>query len=60
MSTKEHNELNAQMEKILRRTQKPGVIRTFLIGLIFPEFSEICSDLADLCLMFKSAIELPG
>ena len=54
MSTKEHNELNAQMEKILRRTQKPGVIRTFLIGLIFPEFSEICGDLADLCRMFKS------
>ena len=54
MSTKEHNELNAQMGKILRRTEKPGIIRTFLIALIFPEFSDICGDLADLCRMFKS------
>jgi hypothetical protein len=54
MSTKEHNELNDQMRVILKLTQRPGRIRAFLIGLIFPEFGDICGELANLCRMFKS------
>ena len=54
MSTKEHNELNAQLKKVLDRSAKVGPFRAFVIGLIFPEFADICGDMADLCRMLKS------
>lgn len=33
---------------ILRLTQKPGRFRTFLIGILFPEFEQIVGKLSDL------------
>lgn len=54
MSTKEHNEINAQLKIVLDRSENIGPIRRFLIAFIFPEFATICGDLSDLCRMLKS------
>jgi len=36
------------LKDILALTNKPGNLRAFLIGLLFPEFAQICAKLAEL------------
>lgn len=54
MSTQEHNEINAQLKKILARSDNVGWFRRLLIGIFFPEVVFMCGDLSGLCRMLKS------